>query len=169
LLQVVFFICPVRTDRITMNILPRLAFILAFAVAQHVSAAPADLRAIESEISALDARRIAALINADTKALDEIYSDELVYVHSGGKIDSKKPYLALLTSGSLDYVSQQYDPPARVVVANPDSAFVTGKVTIELKSKTGQLSKRVLTTTTAYARTAAGWKVVLYQGTPVQP
>jgi ketosteroid isomerase-like protein len=55
------------------------------------------------------------------------------------------------------------------VVANADSAFVTGRVTLELKSKTGQITKRVLATTTMYARTAAGWKVVLYQGTPVQP
>src|SRR6187401_2593548 len=109
--------------------LSRLVFVLTITATLHAAAAPADFRAIEAEISALDGRRIEALINADTKALDEIYSDDLVYVHSGGKIDSKKPYLALLTSGSLDYVSQQYDPPARVVVANANSAFVTGRVT----------------------------------------
>ena len=149
--------------------LSRLICVLIITTACHAVAAPADFRAIEAEISVLDGRRIEALINADTKVLDEIYSDDLVYVHSGGKIDSKKPYLALLTSGSLDYVSQTYDPPARVVVANANSAFVTGRVTIELKSKTGQISKRVLATTTVYARTASGWKAVLYQGTPVQP
>jgi len=152
-----------------MNPLLRFVFILLFTAAVPAIAASADLRAIEAEISRLDTRRIDALINADMKALDEIFSDELVYVHSGGKIDAKKPYLALVASGSLDYVSQHYDPPARVVVAGPDTAFATGRVTIELKSKTGQISKRVLTTTTVYARTAAGWKAILYQSTPVQP
>jgi ketosteroid isomerase-like protein len=149
--------------------LSRLVFGLIITAALHAATAPAEFRAIEAEISALDARRIEALINADTKALEMIFSDELVYVHSGGKIDAKQPYLALLTSGNLDYVSQQYDPPARVVVANANSAFVTGRVTVELKSKTGQITKRVLATTTVYARAASGWKAVLYQATPVQP
>jgi ketosteroid isomerase-like protein len=153
-----------------MNTLVRLLFLLVLSVAHHVVAASApDLRAIEAEISRLDARRIEALLKADTKTLDQIYSDDLVYVHSGGKIDSKQPYLALLTSGNLNYVSQKYDPPARVVVAGSETAFVTGRVTIELKSKTGQISQRVLATTTVYARSAAGWKAVLYQSTPVQP
>jgi ketosteroid isomerase-like protein len=153
-----------------MNTLLRLASILVCAAAFHGTAAPAaDSRPLEAEILRVDARRIEALVNADLKTLEELYSDELVYIHSGGRIDSKRPYLALLAAGSLDYVSQRYDPPARVVVAGADTAFVTGRVTIELKSKTGQLSTRVLTTSTVYARTAAGWKVVLYQGTPVQP
>ena len=152
-----------------MNTLLRLVFILLFTAAYPAIAASADRRGIEAEISRLDTRRIEALVNADMKALDEIFSDDLVYVHSGGKIDAKKPYLALVSSGSLDYVSQQYDPPARVVVGGPDTAFVTGRVTIELKSKAGQITKRVLTTTTVYARTAAGWKAILYQSTPVQP
>jgi ketosteroid isomerase-like protein len=154
-----------------MNTPLRVLFVLVFLTAHHrVVAATADLRAIETEISQLDSRRIEALVSADMKVLEEIFSDDLVYVHSGGKIDSKQPYLALLTSGSLDYVAQRYDPPARVVVAGPETAFVTGRVTIELKSKaTGQITKRVLATTTVYARTAKGWKAVLYQSTPVQP
>jgi ketosteroid isomerase-like protein len=147
-----------------------LFLVLVFTLAHGGMAASArDTHSIEAEISRLDQRRIQALVDADMKALDQLYADDLVYVHSGGKIDSKQPYLALLASGSLDYVSQHYDPPARVVVANADSAFVVGRVTLELKSKTGQITKRVLATTTVYARLATGWKVVLYQGTPVQP
>jgi uncharacterized protein (TIGR02246 family) len=153
-----------------MNTAFRFIIILVFSAAlQGFAATAADLRSVEAEISRLDARRVEALLKADVKALDQIYSDDLVYVHSGGKIDSKQPYLALLTSGNLNYVSQTYDPPARVVVAGPDTAFVTGRVTIELKSKTGEISKRVLATTTVYARSAAGWKAILYQSTPVQP
>lgn len=152
-----------------MNTLLRLVFILLLTVAYPAIAASADRRGIEAEISRLDSRRIEALVNADMQALDEIFSDELVYVHSGGKIDSKRPYLALLSSGSLDYVSQHYEPAPRVVVAGPDTAFVTGRVTIELKSKTGQITKRALTTTTVYARSVAGWKAIFYQSTPVQP
>jgi ketosteroid isomerase-like protein len=153
-----------------MNTLLRLIYVSVFTATHFGFAASAvDRGSIEAEILRLDTRRIEALVKADMKALDEIYSDDLIYVHSAGKIDSKQPYLALLTSGSLNYVSQRYDPPARVVVAGPDTAFVTGRVTIELKSRTDQITKRVLTTTTVYARGAAGWKAILYQSTPVQP
>lgn len=153
-----------------MNTLLRLVFVLAFTAVQQVAAAPAgDVRDIEAEIARLDARRVEALVNRDLKTLDQLYSDDLVYVHSSGQIDSKKPYMALLASGNLNYVSQRYEPPARVLVAGRDTAIVTGRVTIELKSKTGQLSTRVLATTTVYARSAAGWKVFSYQATPVPP
>ena len=94
-----------------MKNLSRLILVLLLVAARHAFAAnAADLRGVEAEISRLDTRRIEALLKADIKALDEIYSDDLVYVHSGGKIDSKKPYLTLLTSGNLNYVSQTYDP-----------------------------------------------------------
>jgi hypothetical protein len=42
-------------------------------------------------------------------------------------------------------------------------------MTAETKNKAGQATKRVLTTTTVYVRSAAGWRVVSYQATPVQP
>ena len=51
----------------------------------------------------------------------------------------------------------------------PDTATVTGRASIEVKNKAGQVTKRVLTTTTVYVRQAAGWRVVSYQGTPVSP
>jgi uncharacterized protein (TIGR02246 family) len=148
----------------------RLCLILAFTAAHHALAAPAaDTRAIEAEISQLDATRVAALLKGDLPALERLYSDDLVYIHAAGRVDSKKQYLAMLAAGNLTYASLRYDPPARVVVAGRDTAVVTGRATIEARSKSGQITKRVLTTTTVYVRTPGGWQVVSYQGTPIQP
>ena len=133
------------------------------------AASSAGRKAIESEIEQLEAKRIAAILQADVKTLDQLYSDEMVYIHSGGRVDTKRGYLGLLSSGSLNYVTLKYEPAAVVHIAGPDTAVVTGRATIETKNKAGQVTKRALTTATVYVRTAAGWKIVSYQGTPVQP
>lgn len=148
----------------------RLALVLAFTFAcSVVSASAADTRAIETEIRRLDASRIDALLKNDLKALEQLFAEDMVYVHSAGKIDRKKPYLASLAAGNLIYLSIRYDPAPGVLVAGRETAVVTGRATIEFKTKAGQLNQRVLTTTTVYARGAAGWKVVSYQATPVVP
>ena len=148
----------------------RLALVLAFTSACGVaSASAADARAIETEIRQLDAGRVDALLKNDLKALEQLFAEDMVYVHSAGKIDSKKPYLASLAAGNLTYISIRYEPAPGVLVAGRETAVVTGKATIEFKTKAGQLNKRVLTTTTVYARGTAGWKVVSYQATPVVP
>ena len=148
----------------------RLALVLAFPFAcSVVSASAADTRAIETEIRQLDASRVDALLKNDLKALEQLFAEDMVYVHSAGKIDRKKPYLASLAAGNLTYLSIRYDPAPGVLVAGRETAVVTGRATIEFKTKAGQLNQRVLTTTTVYARGAAGWKVVSYQATPVVP
>ena len=147
----------------------RLVLSLVFTTALSFAASTVDKKSIEAEIARLDARRVEALLKNDVKTLEQLFSDDLFYIHSAGKIDSKQPYLASLTSGNLIYVSLTYDPPARVSVMGPDTATVTGRANIEVKNKAGQLTKRVLTTTTVYVRQAAGWRVVSYQGTPVSP
>jgi uncharacterized protein (TIGR02246 family) len=141
---------------------------LALTVTTFCWAAQPDSRAIETEVLRLDALRIEALLKNDVKALEQLYADELVYVHSGGKVDTKKAYLASLAAGNLTYVSLRYDPPARVTVAGRDTAVVTGKAIIEAKTKSGAMN-RVLTTTTVYVRMGGQWRIISYQGTPVQP
>jgi uncharacterized protein (TIGR02246 family) len=152
-----------------MKLICRLVMPFVFVAAFSFAASTVDKKSIEAEIARLDARRIEALLKNDVKTLEELFSDDLVYIHSAGKIDSKQPYLASLNSGNLVYVSLTYDPPARVSVMGPDTATVTGRANIEVKNKAGQVTKRVLTTTTVYVRQAAGWRVVSYQGTPVPP
>jgi ketosteroid isomerase-like protein len=152
-----------------MNTLLRLGFLFVFTAALHAVAAPSsDTRSIEAEVARLDAARVEALLKSDWKALERLFSENLVYIHANGRVDSKQPYMASLVAGNLTYVSLSYDPPARVVVTGRDTAVVTGRATIEVKNKAGQLTKRVLTTTTVYVRSPAGWQVVSYQGTPVQ-
>jgi uncharacterized protein (TIGR02246 family) len=153
-----------------MNARLRLGFLLALAVVTHAAAAPVpDAKRIEAEVARVDAARIEALLKHDMKALEQLFSDNLFYVHSGGRVDSKQQYLASLAAGNLTYVSLHYDPPAVVRAMSRDTVVATGRANIEAKNKAGQVTKRVLTTTTVYVRSADTWQVVSYQGTPVQP
>ncbi len=146
-----------------------LVSLFAFTAAVHAASPPAsDKRNIEAEVTRVDASRVDALLKGDLKALKELFSDDMVYIHAAGRIDSKQPYLAMLAAGNLTYVSLRYDPSARVVAVGPDTALVTGRATIDAKNKAGQVTTRILTTTTVYVRKPTGWKVVSYQGTPAQ-
>jgi uncharacterized protein (TIGR02246 family) len=148
----------------------RCAVLVSLVLFCRALAAPvADASRIQAEVSRVDAARVEALLKNDLKALERIYSDQLVYVHSAGRVDSKQQYLASLAAGNLTYVSLRYEPPADVRVVSADTAVVTGRAHIEAKSKSGQVTKRVLTTITVYVRAADGWRAVSYQGTPVQP
>jgi ketosteroid isomerase-like protein len=136
--------------------------LIAFATSAHLLAAD---KGIEAEVLRQDAARIAALQQADIPALERLYSDQLVYIHANGRIDTKEGYLKVLRAGDLSYSSITYDPPAQVRIVE-NTAIVTGRASIDAKGKGGKAMKRILTTTTVYVRTAAGWKVVSYQGTP---
>lgn len=157
-----------------MNAFLRSVVVSVFTLTLAVSAAPAatpsaNVREIEAEITRLDESRMNAVLKGDINALEKLFADNMVYIHAAGRMDTKQPYLAGLATGNMTYVTLRYDPAARVLVVGPDTAIVTGRANIETKNKAGQLTQRILTTTTVYARTAQGWKVVSYQGTPVQP
>ncbi len=146
-----------------------LALLFTLMVPAFAAAPLSEARSIETEILRLDTARIDAILKSDLKALERLFSDDMVYIHSNGRIDTKKGYLTTLASGNLNYVTLRYDGASRVALAGPDTAIVTGKANIETKNRAGQATQRVLTTTTVYVRAGPDWRVASYQGTPIQP
>lgn len=58
----------------------------------------------EAVLSADDAR-LHAMENMDLVALEEVLADELIYIHSSGKHDSKSAYLTSARAGHVRYSS----------------------------------------------------------------
>src|SRR5260370_42253309 len=87
---------PVRSARV----FGRVAWTLAVAAVLLASAAaaPADE---EQDVRAAEAAWTQALLAADLSALDSLYADDLVYVHSSGAIGSKQTLLEPIRSGTL--------------------------------------------------------------------
>ena len=67
--------------------------------------ASANPMQIESEIVAADSRRIDATIAADREGLSNILSDNLLYVHSSGREETKDVYIDKIATGHYDYRS----------------------------------------------------------------
>ena len=123
---------------------------------------------LQAVLDAEHARR-QALLSGDVAALEVLLADGLVYVHSSAASDSKASYLAKLSSGSLRYLSLQFeDLQARAI---DTCVVVTGRMTAEL-SKDGQ-SRQVRTLfMTVWARNIgaheqATWQLQAHQGTPL--
>lgn len=60
----------------------------------------------ENEISASISMLVKGITSADENILKDITADELIYGHSGGKVQNKSEFIAEIVSGQpLDYVS----------------------------------------------------------------
>jgi hypothetical protein len=76
-----------------------------------LSLAFAPLRAASNlaALRAVDDARVQAMISADPAKLDAALSDELLYVHSSGRSDTKASITEALTSGRSKYNTITYE------------------------------------------------------------
>ena len=98
-----------------------------------------------------------AMIKHDKAALEKLLADDLVYIHSSSKSESKADVIQVITSGSTTYESIEFrDTTVRqygdVVIANH-------KATI----KTKQTGVANLLVTHVWAKNKGGWQFVSRQ------
>ena len=96
-------------------------------------AAPQTTDQIHAALVAADDERCAATIAGAGPRLDAIFSDDLYYAHSNGKIDRKASYLKGLVARTSLYRSFDYQKRTFRLVA-PGLALMTGHVVIGLGS-----------------------------------
>jgi ketosteroid isomerase-like protein len=80
-------------------------------------------------VRAADDERVAATIAADPARLAAIFSDELRYAHSSGKVDTKASYTQSLVSHATVYESFEYRE-RNFRSAGPGIVLMTGRVLI---------------------------------------
>ena len=102
------------------------------------------------------------MISADAQALDAILADDLTYIHTTTREDSKKSLIESLVSGSLSYES--IDTEGVRVRIYGDAAVVTGNAAIRVSSGGRLLSFSILFTD-VYARREGRWQMVAWQST----
>jgi len=112
-----------------LRLCPILMFIcVSFVRANEPSANPATVGAV----AAADDERTAATQAADPARLDAIFSDELRYAHSSGKVDSKSSYTKSLVTHSTVYESFDYKERTFSPIA-ADVVLMTGRVVIHAR------------------------------------
>ena len=116
-----------------MKLLPRLLLLLAIVV----SSAHAADEAILAAVRAADNERVAATQAGDRARLEAIYSQDLHYAHSNGKIDTQASYIASLVGRTTVY--EKYDYQTRDFrAAGPGIVLMTGRVLIQSTSAGGR-------------------------------
>ena len=112
----------------------------------------------------LETRRFEALVKNDFNFLEEVFSDDLVYLHSNGSKDDKAKYIGNLKSGksgydeitSLGFNTKEY---AKNVVIN------RGKLRLKIKSPNHDAVPFEVYFTTVYIKEGGTWRCVSWQAT----
>jgi len=116
----------------------------------------------EKAIRQLENRRIRAMIEADTAALDTILADDLTYTHTSGWVDTKEQLIGWLESGELNYESITADSVlVRVYAA---AAVVTGQAAVKIKVN-GQEKNLQIRFIDVYVKRNGHWQMVAWQST----
>jgi hypothetical protein len=134
--------------------------LLPFLVLAFVAAHAADSNIIAA-VKAADEERMAAIKAGDRARLDAIFSDELRYAHSSGKIDTKASYIQSLTSRNTVYESFEYKE-RNIVEAGPGVALVNGRVLVKAVSN-GARADNDLNILAVYRLENGKWRFLAWQ------
>jgi ketosteroid isomerase-like protein len=125
---------------------------------------PQSYDAAEREIHDTEKRRVKAFLENDAEALAEIFSDDLTYAHSDGRIETKEQFLAALKGGALRYRSITRDDERIRLYGS--TAVVNGTTTVRLTFKGVRRTLR-MRYTGVYVMQSDRWQMVAWQTTPL--
>jgi hypothetical protein len=131
-----------------------LALIFAFTLSLRAAGDPAVWKAA-------DDARVAAMISADPAKLAATFSDELLYVHSSGKPDTKASFMGALTSGASKYNKITYEQRDFREVA-PGLVLMNGRCRV-LLGKAAPFTELHLSFLAAYRLEKGSWRFLAWQ------
>jgi ketosteroid isomerase-like protein len=116
----------------------------------------------EHDVIAADDRRFQAMMKQDWATLDASLADDLVYVHSSARVESKGEHVGNLKAGKPYYRGAA--PRERKVRVRGDVAIVNGisDMHVENAGKENRFTIRYLA---VYARIADRWQMTAWQST----
>jgi uncharacterized protein (TIGR02246 family) len=115
-----------------------------------------------SAVLAAERRWTEALVKSDLEALGRLYADDLVYVHSGGNIETKAQFLDRVRKGGLKYQKVELvEPKVRVY---GQAAVVNGAFDVTVQVDGQPMNHRVVYVH-VYAQQGADWRLVAHQTT----
>ncbi|PYM11400.1 MAG: hypothetical protein DMD81_27025 [Candidatus Rokuibacteriota bacterium] len=127
-------------------------------------AATATTTTIEAEVLQADDRRFDAMRREDWPALEATLADDLTYVHSTARLESKAEHVANLRAGRPHY--RGIAPRERTVRVHGGIGVVNGvsEMHVERDGKEQRFTVRYLA---VYAKTSNTWRMIAWQSTRV--
>jgi ketosteroid isomerase-like protein len=117
----------------------------------------------KTELIALENKRTAATVAIDIPALSEIYDDEMVYVHSSGKCDTKAAVLEQLER--MRHIVG-LERGTLLVTAWDDGAVMAGPIHYRFQRADGTVREMSAFATQAFRRDGGAWRLMSFQATP---
>lgn len=116
------------------------------------------------ELLDADVRRCRAMTEGDLAALAALLSDDLVYTHASGRVETKAQYLDAMRSGKVRYRAVHRE--GIVASVRGEMGITQGVLTLEVEreGRPGTVVCRVLC---VWTRERRGWTMLAYAGTPV--
>ncbi len=139
-----------------------LIFVHMVIAASFAAAAATDNRI--AEVSATQAARFQAMLDADVAALNDVLADDLVYAHTTGTIDSKSSMIENITAGAVNY--ELIEPTDTKIRLYGDVAVVTGSSNMRV-SAGEQLYELSIRFIEVYVFDNENWRLVSWQSTRV--
>jgi uncharacterized protein (TIGR02246 family) len=114
--------------------------------------------AAEAAILKLEQQWVDAVVKADTAMLDKLYTDDMLYTHSSGTVDTKASYIDSLKTSKAKYTSIERDE-IRVRLYGA-TAIVTCRSVIKVNNNT--IPARYIH---VYVKQKGVWRMAAHQTT----
>jgi ketosteroid isomerase-like protein len=117
---------------------------------------------VEADVLRADDRRFEAMRKGDWAALDAALADDLTYVHSTARLESKTEHIANLRAGKPHY--RGIAPRDRKARVRGDIGVVNGvsDMHVERDGKENRFTVRYLA---VYAKSGGDWRMIAWQST----
>jgi uncharacterized protein (TIGR02246 family) len=118
-----------------------------------------------AEITRLDAERITATLGKDAAKLNQLFADDMRYVHSSATEETKAMLIERATTGFYDYkalTSLKRD----FRVLGPDTVLAEGDIKIELLLK-GQPKTVLSRYLGVWSKRGGKWQIAAWHSTPI--
>lgn len=117
----------------------------------------------EQELAATQRARFDATIAGDTAALEQLMSDDILYFHTTGRIDTKRSFIDGLAARGMPYRGfEVQDLTVRVL---GDSAITSAVIRLTLRTAEGLEDTHPSRCTQVWVRREGGWQEALWQAT----
>jgi ketosteroid isomerase-like protein len=139
---------------------------LCAAAGTALAAGTGSAQSTAEVLSAEDAR-FAAMIRGDTAALASMLADDLLYVHSSGRTETKAQFLTAVGSQAIRYLA--FVPvDRRVTTLGPDAALIMGRANARV-SLGGPPLEFDIRYIAVYGRASGRWQLRGWQTTRIAP
>jgi hypothetical protein len=114
-------------------------------------------------IRGLERERFRAMVDGDGSSLDALIADNVSYVHTNGKRETKRQFIDGITAGRRRYRQIEVQSQDVLPVGN-ETCVVTGRALIEMEANNGALLFPIAYTA-IHTQEEGQWRLIAWQAT----